>query len=203
MAFYGQFNTDYYISQYFPFHYIGTCLDVGMGEPTNSNNTYHFEQKGWNCVCVEPNPTYCQQAVGVRTKVENIACGNAYGDDIDFSIFTIEGTNQSAISSLRPDNRLIMSHLRLINKIDTIPVKVRTLDYVLEQNPQITSIDFISIDTEDTELDVLKGFDINRWKPKLLVIENNYDEPHLANYLKDFGYVRDKRIEVNDFYVLQ
>ena len=203
MTYYGQFNTDYYIAEYFPPNYVGTCLDVGMGEPINNNNTYHFEQKGWECVCVEPNPNYCTQAVNVRKKVENIACGNVNADDIDFEVFTIEGTNQSAISSLRRDNRLVLSHLHLINRIDKIQVKVRTLDYVLEQNPQITSIDFVSIDTEDTELDVLKGFDLKRWKPKLLVIENNYDEPHLATYLKDFGYIRDKRIEVNDFYILK
>lgn len=59
----------------------------------------------------------------------------------------------------------------------------------------------VSIDTENTELDVLKGFDINRWKPKLLVIENNYDESFIADYLKPFGYVRDRRVGGNDFFI--
>jgi FkbM family methyltransferase len=72
---------------------------------------------------------------------------------------------------------------------------------VLSQHPEITNIDFVSIDTENTELDVLKGFDIKRWKPKLFVIENNFDEPFIAEYLKEFGYERVKRVAVNDFFV--
>ena len=201
MTFYGQFETDRYIAKYFPHDYKGTCLDIGMAEPIAANNSYHFEQKGWQCLCVEPNPNYYQQGVGVRKIVENLACGAKDGDDIEFEIFTINGSNQGAISSLRPDSRLIRSHAHIINNSTKIKIKVRTLDTILSQHPEITNIDFASIDTEDTELDVLKGFDINRWKPKLFVIENNFDEPFIGDYLKDFGYKRVERVGVNDFFV--
>ena len=66
-----------------------------------------------------------------------------------------------------------------------------------------TEIDFISIDTENTELDVLKGLDLNKYNVKLLLIENNFDEPFCADYLKQYGYTRIKRIAVNDFFVKQ
>ena len=199
--FYGQFLTDKYIAEYFPEYYMGTCLDIGMAEPITNNNSYHFEELGWNCLCVEPNPRYFAMSHGVRKNVENIACGKEDGDDIEFEIYTINGSNQGAISSLKTDNRLIESHKHLIDKVDKIKVKVLTVDTLLSKHPEITKIDFLSIDTEDTELDVLKGFDINRWKPKLFVIENNFDEPFIGEYLRSFGYVRDKRIEVNDFFI--
>ena len=198
----GQFDTDRYIAEYFPENYIGTCLDIGMADAITGNNTYHFEQLGWNCLCVEPNPRYYSMGKLIRKNVENVACGKNNADNIEFEIFTINGDNQGAISSLKVDTRLIQSHKHLINKVEKIPVKVVTLDSLLENHSEIKNIDFISIDTEDTELDVLKGFDINKWKPKLLVIENNFDEPFIGEYLKSFGYVRDRRTGVNDFYIL-
>ena len=199
--FYGQFLTDKYIAEYFPEYYMGTCLDIGMAEPITNNNSYHFEELGWNCLCVDPNPLYFTMSHNVRKNVENIACGKEDGDDIEFEIYTINGSNQSAISSLKTDNRLVENHKHLIDKVDKIKVNVLSIDTLLSKHPEITKIDFLSIDTEDTELDVLKGFDINRWKPKLFVIENNFDEPFIGEYLRPFGYVRDKRVEVNDFFI--
>jgi FkbM family methyltransferase len=141
-------------------------------------------------------------ALNVRKLVENVACGHVNADDINFDVVTIDGNNEGAISSLRKDIRLIESHQHMITSINTIKVKVRTLDDILNNYPLIKNIDFISIDTEDTELDVLKGFDINRWKPKLMVIENNFDEPFIADYLRQFNYVRNERVGVNDFFIL-
>lgn len=201
MSFYGQFNTDYYISQYFPVDYIGTCIDCGMSEPISSNNTYHFEERGWTALCIEANPSYCNQAKGIRKIVENVAVSDTNQDNVDFDIFNIDDNNEGAISSLRYDKRLVDSHAHLINHKRSIKVNIRTLDNILSRYSEISKIDFISIDTEDTELDVLRGFDINKWQPKLMVIENNFDEPFIGDYLKDFGYVRVQRIGVNDFFV--
>ena len=199
--FYAQFNTDEYIAKYFPNKYRGTCIDVGMAEPIYGNNSYHFEQMGWKCLCVEPNPNYYNMGLKVRKTVENLACGDKDADNVIFEIFTVNGSNQGAISSLKRDDRLVESHAGIINNVQRIPVKVRTLNSILALHPEITEIDFVSIDTENTELDVLKGFDIEKWKPKLFVIENNFDEPFLGEYLKQFGYVKNERLAVNDFYV--
>lgn len=201
MTFYAQFETDKYISKYFPEDYKGICVDVGMAEAIGGNNTYYFEERGWTCLCIEPNPNYYNLGKKIRKHVENFACGDVNKDDVDFQIFTINNDNQGAISSLRCDYRLIQSHSHLINRVDKISVNVRTLDFILSLY-HFDHIDFVSIDTEDTELDVLKGFDINRWKPKLMVIENNFNEPMIANYLKNFGYKLSERVGVNDFYVL-
>ena len=46
---------------------------------------------------------------------------------------------------------------------EDIKVSTRTLDYCIENYYKYDKIDFLDIDTEGTELDVLKGFDINRW----------------------------------------
>jgi hypothetical protein len=67
--------------------------------------------------------------------------------------------------------------------------------------PALTHIDFLSIDTEGTELEVLKGFDMVRWKPKLLVIDNTFGDPEIEDYLYTFGYTKVRRLVETDFYI--
>ena len=63
----------------------------------------------------------------------------------------------------------------------------------------------MDIDVEGGELDVLKGFDINKFMPKLFVIENvahiGGNDNLCKDYLIKFGYKLDKCIEVNEFYI--
>jgi hypothetical protein len=87
----------------------------------------------------------------------------------------------------------------MINKVEEIKVEVKKLDTVLSRI-NLEKIDFVSIDTEGTELEVLMGFDINRWKPILFIIENNFEESKFLDYLRDFGYKFSQRIGVNDFF---
>jgi FkbM family methyltransferase len=129
----------------------------------------------------------------------NIACSNYDKKGVPFQIYSINDGNQEAISSLVVDQRLVDSHKGMINKVEEIKVEVKKLDTVLSRI-NLEKIDFVSIDTEGTELEVLMGFDINRWKPILFIIENNFEESKFLDYLRDFGYKFSQRIGVNDFF---
>ena len=96
---------------------------------------------------------------------------------------------------------MIESHKHLIENVSKCNVKVRSLTSLLDEINFPKNIDFISIDTENTELDVLKGLNLNKYNVKLLVIENNFNEPFLEDYLKSFNYRKINRIAVNDFYL--
>ena len=191
------------IIEYFPYGYVGTFVDVGMAHPIMCNNTFLLEISGWEGVCVEPNQDYCKMSAGIRRVVYNCACGKQNSDDEEFTIVNISFGEEGAVSSLKVDQRLMKSHEHLINHVKTVKVNVRTLDSILQESELCSRecIDFVSIDTENTELDVLKGFDLNRWKPKLLIIEKNFDEPYIQEYLSNFGYKKHKRYHVNDFYI--
>ena len=130
----------------------------------------------------------------------NIACSSYDKKGVPFQIYDINEGNQEAISSLVVDQRLVESHKGMINKVEEIKVEVKKLDTVLSRI-NLEKIDFLSIDTEGTELEVLMGFDINRWKPRLFVIENNFGESKFSDYLRDFGYKFSRRIGVNDFFI--
>lgn len=197
MTWYGQFNTDEIIAGFFPSGYVGNAIEVGAAHGTVSSNTYYFELNGWLCLCIEPNPRLFAALKSNRKYSLQYAVGATNGD-MPFTVVTLSNGDESAISGLQVDERLIKTHP--VIKREVITVQTRTLDTCLSEFGKFDKIDFVSIDTEGTEYDVLSGFDINRWRPKLLVIENNFDDPHITNYLERFGYKKVRRHAINDFY---
>jgi len=200
MSFYGQHGEDIYISSLFQNLNNGICIEVGAYDGISLSNTFHFEQKGWRSLCIEPIPLSFEKCKQIRKECYQGCIGEKDTDDKEFTIFHLND-NLCAISSLEPDERLIESHKHLITEVSKCMVKVRSLNSLLEEFNFPKKIDFISIDTENTELDVLKGIDFSVYDITLFVIENNYDEPFCENYLKPLGYKKINRIAVNDFYV--
>lgn len=203
--FYGQrlegIMVDEIIKSYFPEPY-GVAIDVGAVDGIEINNTKHFEDLGWDVLCVEANPKYYSTLKTNRKYTMNYAISDVNQDDVIFhGVVLREQGNHSAISGLLIDERLIKQHNDMGFHCDQYEVKVntRTLDFCLEQfNPK--QIDFISIDIEGTELQALKGLNINKWQPKMFIIENNFNDPEIEEYLIPFGYTKVKRVGVNDFY---
>jgi len=200
MKLFPNYGTDLEIQKYFEPGYSGVCVDIGAGVGTERSNTYYFEKKYWICLCIEPNPGLYNHMRMYRRLAMNLACSNYDKKEVPFQIYSANDGNQESISSLVVDQRLVDSHKGMINKVEEIKVEVKKLDTVLSRI-NLEKIDFVSIDTEGTELEVLMGFDINKWEPKLFVIENNFDESKFADYLDNFGYKFSQRIGVNDFFV--
>jgi FkbM family methyltransferase len=155
-------------------------------------------------LCIEPNPEYYKLVENIRQESVQCACGSTSGTQIPFTVFDIGQRNiMSSLSGLKPDPRLVKEHeeKNLINNSYEILVDVQTLDNILTEFSYPKKIDFISIDTEGTELDVLKGLDLFNWDISLLVVENNYNDPEIEEYLNACGYKKDARWKINDFYI--
>jgi FkbM family methyltransferase len=204
---YSQFGEEEIIQSYFDKHYMGGCIDVGASNGIFMNNTKIFEDAGWYCLCIEPNPKYYEELIVNRQHGVNYAIDNR-NDDLIFKVVTAfnaeeQDLGQYGISALRIDEKLVESFKNsgLHITIKPILVKAITLDTCIRQYYKYDRIDFISIDTEGTELDVLRGFSIEDWWPKLFVIENNFNDPEIEEYLKPYGYEKVNRLEVNDFYL--
>jgi FkbM family methyltransferase len=202
--YYGQFDppTDKVIETYFKKGYVGNAIDVGASHGTVSSNTFYFEQMGWNVLCIEPNPFLYRQLARNRRNSMGYAVDNIHGDKVPFHVVVLENGDQTALSSLEIDERQYKKEP--VQGIHQIEVSTRTLDWCIEHSGlNFKKIDFISIDTEGTELRVLKSFDINKWRVPLLVVENNHEEDrYVENYLKEFNYKLDQRHGVNEFYIL-
>jgi FkbM family methyltransferase len=211
--FHGQFSpeVDRIIREsYFPdYSYKGVFIDIGACWPQFLNNSYHFEQNGWDCYLFEPNPEYFKMLSESRKNVFQYAISNEDKTNIDFNVVSLylndsDPNNMSAGSSLRSNPEIIKQQASLyhLNSVYNIKVTVRCLDSVLANELQhVKKVDVLSIDTEGTEIDVLKGFDLEKYQPKVIVAENNFRDPEIYQYLNGQGYVLDKSVEVNDFYL--
>lgn len=197
---FSQFGEDIFIAEYFEPGYKGICIDIGATDGIGLSNTYRFERIGWRAICIEANPAMIPSLRENRDFVVHCAVGCQDNREVDFKVVTLMGGNQTAISGLVLDERLLKSHAYLNPEINTVKIQQRTLNNIINDFDWVSQIDFISIDTEGTELDVLKGFDIERWNVKLFCIENNFNDPEIELYLEGFGYKKVRRFEVNDFY---
>jgi len=200
---YGQFGEEEIIENYFGNNYIGGCIDIGATTGIDNSNSKYFEDKGWYSLCIEPNPNFYNQLKNNRLNTVNCAIAEYTGDAV-FNIVNMGDYtgHEDAISALKIDKQLLKKHLKAGYKptITPIIVQTMTLNDCIEKYYKYDTIDFISIDTEGTELDVLIGFSIEKWKPRLMIIENNFSSDTIENYLKIYGYKKIYRLGINDFY---
>ncbi len=179
----------------------GFCVEVGANDGINDSNTYYFEQVGWECVLVEPNPDLCR-CIREARRGHLFECA-------------VSATNGTALLSIAEGPGRAHGVSSLGNRIEAarriaafgftskeLTVQTRTLDDLLREAGIARRLSFVSIDVEGHELEVLKGFSLDEWKPVILVVEDNsnFEDSSVPNYLGQFGYVRFNRTGVNDWY---
>lgn len=199
--YYSQFGEDKILYEIFGRKSTGLCIEIGANDGVTDSTTYFFEKIGWDCILIEPNPDLCSHIRQMRNALLfECAASNRAGNAI---LYVAEGTERShGVSTICSDKK---SQDRIASYGFTArPVEVvtRTLDSVLDESKIFSMIDFISIDVEGHELDVLKGFSIGKWMPKVIVVEDNsnFKDKEVTNYLKNFGYVPFMRTGVNNWF---
>jgi FkbM family methyltransferase len=198
-----------FVMTQFPPDFLGVCIDVGANDPFWLSNSWIFEQKGWDTYCIEPNPNCLPKLRKFRKKVIPFACSDSSPDaKMDFYIYETQWAgpnvdNKDVWEGEAADTGLIKhENTKGIIK-SVVPVTVRTLDYILGWDGlPIDHIDYISIDVEKNEMAVLRGLDLTKWKPTIIVIENEFKTVDQHAWLCSYGYKCIKRIGVNDIYRL-
>lgn len=204
--YYSEAGLDKFIRETFypDYFYKGTMIEVGAGPPAFISMSKHFRDNGWRCICIEPNPNFVKQHIEHRNEIYEYACSNIIGEsefkisymDDDGTPADTDGVSYSAIDFKhfwRPE------HLRL----EKIKVKVITLNSLLEQL-QINKVDYISIDVEGWEIEVLEGIDLVKYSPTIISTECLTQEEtfKIEAYLTKFNYRKIKRIHNDDVYLL-
>jgi FkbM family methyltransferase len=171
----------------------GFFVEVGANAPTGGSPTWLLESKGWRGILVEPLARF-QDALRnarPRSQVFQAACGPP-GHPETAEFFEAEAPEHSGLKQHAVDaaTRYLRSER----------VRVLTLDEVLAEagNP---TVDFVSIDVEGTQLDVLRGFDLRRHQPKLLLVEDHMYDFNTHFHLRRQGYRLVKRTHLNNWYV--
>ena len=164
-----QFGEEKTIAEYYNINYKGNFVDLGCFHPTRHNNTFSLYKKGWRGINVDLNPLTIDLFNFHRNKDININC--AVSDKESIKTYYSNG-------ELSPLNTLEKNHLLFLNKNFNIDkhdfkqkkIKTKTLGNILKKN-NFYNIDFLNIDLEGHEINVIKKFNFNLFKIKIICIE--------------------------------
>jgi len=159
--FYSNWGLDMLADDFFKDKKNGIYIDIGCHQPFLNNNTYRLYKRGWVGINVDLDFNTIDLFNFFRKKDLNIqAAISDKQEKRDLFFFH----NRSAINTLSQSSGVNAKEIR---KIQT-----RTLDNIIENSYfKDKKINFLSIDVEGFEMNVLNGFDINKYKPELIIIE--------------------------------
>jgi len=148
----------------------GFFVDIGAYDGVACSNTLSLEQAGWKGICVEPLPSMFDAMAKVRScKCRRVAVAGVGGQMLRFRVDAMN----SGIEAYLPDGH---------DEWPLIEVETISLNELLEQENAPQWIDYISIDTEGSEVDILSTFDFDRWNVANWSVEHN-----------DYRYGHDER----------
>jgi len=162
-----QFGEDKKIIKFFKNKKDGTYLDVGCFHPIRQNNTYLLHKLGWRGANIDLNPLSIDLFNVARPKDINI-CAAVSGKKSFKNLFFDH--QLSSLNTLSKNHTLFIKKAFGIKNLKKKKVKTRTLNEILITN-KIRKIDFMNIDVEGHEIEVLKNFDFSFFNIKLICIE--------------------------------
>jgi FkbM family methyltransferase len=164
MISYGYNFEDVYIQRLFKGKMTGFYIDVGAAHPTEGSVTRHFYDLGWRGINIEPQDAYFRQLKSERPGDINLQIAVGAQEEVR-TFFDLGGMGGSTFDRTNADRGSAMGF-----KVSSKTLPVSTLEKVCETHVQ-GPIDFIKIDVEGWEGDVIRGADWRKFRPLLVVAE--------------------------------
>lgn len=164
--YYSQEGEDMILNRIFQNKNSGFYVDIGAFDPKRFSNTYFFYKKGWKGINIEPAGESIQEFRRLRPRdlTLQVAVGNNE-DERKFFQF-----DEPALNTFSENTANL--YVAAGYKITAIKLlKPKKLSDLLQIHPSDHTIDFMSIDVEGFELEVLKSNDWFRFRPSVLLIE--------------------------------
>lgn len=165
---YAQESEDLLLRRIFEGKKTGFYVDVGAHHPKRFSNTHIFYKSGWCGINIEPNPAAIASFNRERKRDINLqfGVGSQRGDLLYYEF------NDAALNTFDKklaEERESTTSYRIIA---TQRIRIDRLDALLEAYaPQEVTIDFLTVDVEGMDLDVLKSNDWNKFRPQCVVTE--------------------------------
>lgn len=168
----------------------GYFVEVGAYDPIFQSQTHHLELVGWDGLLIEPVPDLADNlARGRRAKVRQCACV-APADAVHGRVGLLERRGNSTVH---------FDPHKVVNET-VIEVPAATLDTVLDE-AGVERVDFLSVDVEGAEPDVLRGITLSRYKPRLVLVDDTERFGETCRILRGGGYRLVRRTGHNSWFV--
>lgn len=163
---YAQRYEDLHLWRCFDGQRDGFYIDIGAGNPVYDNVSFSFYLGGWRGIAVEPNPALAALGRAVRPRdylYEGLA-GTSPGETTLYLQREFHGLS----TTIAEQARIVEKELG--RSADALTRPVTTLAALCEAHAPAT-FDFLKIDVEGAEADVLRSADFRRFRPKVIVVE--------------------------------
>lgn len=201
--YHSQYGQDRFVDSYYTGKKNGFFVEIGAFDGITGSNTLYFESRGWDGIVIEPNPIHTASLKKNRTcKVEAVCLAETEGQVLFTSIegysSTLSGIQKSYDQKhLKRISDEISRYGGTQNNIMVPAVNLKTL----LNKYNVREVDYLSVDTEGSEFQILKGIDFSAVPTRLISVEINYGRgTDILNLLTRHGYHRLLRLGPDDIY---
>ena len=187
---YSQFNEDLFLIDFFHNKKKGKFVDLGAFHPIRYNNTYLLYKKGWNGTNIDLNPVAIDMFNIARNRDINICALMSEKSNIEKTVYYEHGF--SAVNSL-----VLTKELKKVLKKEKI-MKTKTFDDLIKHD-----FDFLNIDLEGHDYEVLKTINLKKYKPGLIcieILENSKDKENIFKYMTNNNFEFINKCKVSYFF---
>jgi FkbM family methyltransferase len=169
----------------------GFYVDVGAHHPMRFSNTYFFYRKGWSGINIDAMPGSMKEFEKYRRRDINLELGVAHQESIlDYYVFNEPALNSFSIKTVEERNLLENNY----HVIKIIKIKVKPLHEILAYHLKSRKIDFLNVDVEGFDLNVLQSNDWSKYRPRFVLAEilgtslYNINQDKVVQFMREQGY---------------
>lgn len=187
-----QFGEDLLLLELLDWKPDGFYIEVGAYDGKTYSVSAALEQLGWDGLLIEPVPDLYEKAKANRpnARVVHAAASRRGSSGTTSMTHLVGGHDYDASSHLTPSDGAALKRPPSGVEVRTVEVPLTTVDALLEGHTE--RVDIASIDVEGHELDLLDGFDLDRYQPAVVLIEDHSlaDTSPIHAYLTQRGYTQ-------------
>jgi len=168
----------------------GFYVDVGAFHPTNGSNTYYYYLNGWRGINIDAAPNSMEAFRKIRPRDINLEVGVGLRKEKKIFHFMEESSSMNSFSDSFINERNLKAQVSRKIEMTILPLS----DILDEHLPPNTVIDFLSVDVEGLDLEVLMSNNWEKYTPRVVLVEMKAQkvieifDNEITKFLQDKGY---------------
>ncbi|WP_167527580.1 FkbM family methyltransferase [Desulfosarcina alkanivorans] len=198
-----QYGEEVVLWRYFKNKKRGFLVDIGAADGVRySNSRYLIKYYDWRGILVEPHPEFVKRLALLYDDQPDISiCPYAIAEKEEIRPFFMYGKDKHAQVSTLSENFRDRAIARHGDKyLPPIKIQTKPIRNVLQELNSPREIDFMSVDCEGTDMQVLRSMDWENYRVKLVCVEHSMERDGLTQFMQQKGFAFFDATEGNSFF---